>query len=228
MQIYKVINKINQKWYIGKDAGDRSYYFGSGIILKHAIKKYGKDNFEKIILETCKSKEELCEREIHWIAITNAVNDPMSYNLASGGEGGDLSAYIDYENREYKGDRFKAAREWYQSLTVEQQKDLHKKQAEKRCKVWYVSKIDTPEIEIRIVNLSEWERQTIPGYSVRCTADIDGANYGKSIKGWRCRFEDDSNYPPYVDLRKIGHANIACKGKNWKLVDGKRVWSDKQ
>lgn len=231
MQIYKIVNKINRKWYIGKDSTDRSYYYGSGKILRHALKKYGKDNFEKIILEQLPDNstlKDLCDRETHWIKITNAVNDIMSYNLGGGGEGGDLSKYINYSKRGYSGDKFAAAQKWYQSLTIEEQKELHKKQAAKRSKVWYVSRIETPDIEIKVINLREWERRTIPDYSVSCTARIGGPNYGKSIKGWRCRSENDLNYPPYVNLRKIGHANIACKGKSWKLIDGKRVWSDKR
>jgi hypothetical protein len=32
---------------------------------------------------------------------------------------------------------------------------------------------------------------------------------------------------PYINKRKLGHANIACKGKTWKLINGNRVWSDK-
>jgi len=32
---------------------------------------------------------------------------------------------------------------------------------------------------------------------------------------------------PIIDKRKIGHPNVACKGKTWKLIDGKRVWFDK-
>ena len=54
MIIYEIKNKINGKSYIGQhtfeDLGD---YWGSGKLIKMAIKKYGIDNFERIILEKC-------------------------------------------------------------------------------------------------------------------------------------------------------------------------------
>ena len=44
--IYKVTNKLNSKYYIGKhqtlDLDDG--YMGSGKLIRYAVKKYGKDN----------------------------------------------------------------------------------------------------------------------------------------------------------------------------------------
>ena len=50
MQIYKITNLINGKIYIGQDSNDRLDYFGSGLLIKRAIKKYGKENFNKQII----------------------------------------------------------------------------------------------------------------------------------------------------------------------------------
>lgn len=85
--IYKTTNLINGKWYIGKNATNRSHYLGSGTQLIRAIEKYGRENFKKEILAEATTEEELNELEIHYIKITNAVADPMSYNIASGGQG---------------------------------------------------------------------------------------------------------------------------------------------
>jgi hypothetical protein len=87
MIIYKTINLINGKFYIGKDSNNNPNYLGSGIILKNAIKKHGKENFEKITLQKCASRKELNEREIYWIKKLNATNKKIGYNLAPGGEG---------------------------------------------------------------------------------------------------------------------------------------------
>lgn len=93
MYIYKTTNKVNGKIYVGKRVyrkkDDKSYY-GSGTILKRAIKKYGKDNFVKEIIEWCLTREELNQREIYWISKLDARNSLIGYNLASGGEGGNL------------------------------------------------------------------------------------------------------------------------------------------
>jgi len=39
MIVYKTINKINGKLYIGQDVNNDPNYFGSGILLNKAIKK---------------------------------------------------------------------------------------------------------------------------------------------------------------------------------------------
>ena len=51
--IYKTTNLINGKIYVGSDISNIPSYLGSGKILKCAIKKYGKDNFQKEILDIC-------------------------------------------------------------------------------------------------------------------------------------------------------------------------------
>lgn len=87
MVIYKITNNINNKIYIGKDKHNRKTYYGSGTLIKQAIKKYGKHNFSKEILEVCTSIDHMNIREIYWIDKLNAIKN--GYNIAEGGEGGD-------------------------------------------------------------------------------------------------------------------------------------------
>ena len=54
--IYLTTNLVNNKKYIGVDTKNNKYYFGSGTIIKQALKKYGKNNFTKEILETNEDK----------------------------------------------------------------------------------------------------------------------------------------------------------------------------
>ena len=90
--IYLTTNKINNNKYIGKRQTNKQIsldsYLGSGKLLKQAIKKYGKENFSKIILEECKNADELAEREKFYIEMYNAVNDDSFYNIHEGGNGG--------------------------------------------------------------------------------------------------------------------------------------------
>ena len=76
--IYQLKNKVNGKIYIGqsRDIYDRwtrhknTAFYKNGkdydILLYKAIRKYGWDNFEKTILETC-TQEELDEKEQYYI-----------------------------------------------------------------------------------------------------------------------------------------------------------------
>jgi group I intron endonuclease len=81
MVIYKTTNLVNGKQYIGKDGHNNPNYIGSGSILKKAIKKYGRDNFKKEIIEVCDSKEHLLIREKYWLDYYDVANNPMFYNL---------------------------------------------------------------------------------------------------------------------------------------------------
>lgn len=50
MQIYKITNLITGRIYIGQTNGKRDRYYGGGLIIKQAVKKYGKKNFKKEII----------------------------------------------------------------------------------------------------------------------------------------------------------------------------------
>ena len=92
MQVYKTTNLVNGKIYIGKDVKSRPNYLGSGIRLKNAIIKYGKDNFNKEILEdNIADKQHLSQREIYWIEYYKSNDREIGYNLTKGGEGGDTT-----------------------------------------------------------------------------------------------------------------------------------------
>lgn len=95
MYIYKIQNKINNKIYIGqstKSINDSKEYFGSGILIKKAIKKYGIENFTKSILYECKTSGDLNEKEIYYILKYKSNID--GYNISTGGNGGNLGDEI--------------------------------------------------------------------------------------------------------------------------------------
>jgi len=99
MVIYKTTNSINGKYYIGKQVAYTKSYLGSGTALKNAIKKYGKDNFTKSILEECSSQKELQTRELWWLDKTSAVTDKKSYNLVRETSANKHRSYDDPEYR---------------------------------------------------------------------------------------------------------------------------------
>ncbi len=85
--IYKTTNLINGKIYIGQRKGNiekSKGYYGSGIIFKKAIKKYGKNSFIKEILCTCKDLDESNKKEIYFIKYYKDQNYSL-YNIENGG-----------------------------------------------------------------------------------------------------------------------------------------------
>lgn len=89
--IYETINKINGTKYIGKHATDNldDGYLGSGLILLKAIKKYGRENFERNILLMCEDNQSLSEAEKEFIT-QDVINSKEYYNIALGGYGGKI------------------------------------------------------------------------------------------------------------------------------------------
>jgi group I intron endonuclease len=83
--IYITTNLVNQKRYLGRCRyGKRDWetYLGSGKAIKRAIKKYGNENFSRVILIECSTKELLIEKEKELISQYNCVDDAAWYNIS--------------------------------------------------------------------------------------------------------------------------------------------------
>jgi group I intron endonuclease len=89
--IYLTKCNVNNKIYIGQrkipQKGDDSY-LGSGLIIKALIKKYGRNNFSREIIEYCYSQEALNDREIYWIKHYKNTHSDLCVNLTEGGQFG--------------------------------------------------------------------------------------------------------------------------------------------
>lgn len=81
--IYITTNLINGKKYIGQKKGYSESYLGSGKILKSAIKKYGRENFKRQIIDYASTKEELNFKEDYYIHKYNAHRSNNFYNISS-------------------------------------------------------------------------------------------------------------------------------------------------
>ena len=91
--IYKITNKINGKYYIGKHQTKNldDGYMGSGKLIKSALEKYGIENFTKEILCECNTMEELNEKEKYWIQILKSSDHTIGYNISAGGHDDNFS-----------------------------------------------------------------------------------------------------------------------------------------
>ncbi len=96
--VYQTTNLLNDKVYRGihqtKNLDDG--YLGSGTHLKHAVKKYGRENFNKEILYRFDTEQDMLLKEAElvdedWCGLSN------TYNICVGGFGGGFK-YINSSN----------------------------------------------------------------------------------------------------------------------------------
>lgn len=94
--VYKIINSINNKIYIGKtnDLEKRwiAHIYAAQInkentYFYNAIRKYEATSFIKEIIEECETEEKALEREIFWIKELNTRHRHIGYNMTDGGDG---------------------------------------------------------------------------------------------------------------------------------------------
>lgn len=93
MIIYKIVNKLNGKIYIGqtiqpllKRWNEHCVKSNGCRFLKNAIQLYGKENFTIEQIDTAETMEELNQKEIYWIDLYNSTNKLIGYNLDKGGK----------------------------------------------------------------------------------------------------------------------------------------------
>lgn len=91
--IYLTTNIVNGKIYVGQHKASvfDSKYKGSGVHLRNAVAKYGKESFIVEMIDTAENKEELSEKEIRWISKLDSRNADIGYNLSKGGVGHPMS-----------------------------------------------------------------------------------------------------------------------------------------
>lgn len=80
MLIFKTTNILNGKIYVGTSTIDNPNFLGSTKSLLKDIRKFGIENFQREVLEEVKRKEELDERQKHYVESLNSSNPKLGYN----------------------------------------------------------------------------------------------------------------------------------------------------
>lgn len=142
--IYITTNIANNKRYVGKCTHENpikefgNVYLGSGVIIKYAIKKWGRSNFKREILQVCQNEDELNIAEEMWI-------DKLlpEYNIESGGWGGISNRLKTYWAR-FTPEERKSLRNWGRKTSVvgENNPMYGKSTSEIVKKVWDIRGID--------------------------------------------------------------------------------------
>lgn len=133
--IYKITNKLNNKFYIGKHQTQNleDGYMGSGILIKRAIEKYGIENFSKEILFVFDNEEEMNQKEKELVIISENC-----YNLCDGGKGG-----FGYIHKNKLKDYFNNSKiSGFKFFTKEQRREYCSKGAQAKNKLLQEGKID--------------------------------------------------------------------------------------
>lgn len=157
MLIYRAINKINGKSYIGKTEKSlekrqewhlASVKQESKFAFHRALAKYGIDSFEWQVLDTATDLQDLNTKEQHYIALHESFG-PNGYNMTAGGEG-QTGWNPSSETRSLWSQQRKGKTPWnkgntfsrYIPLTAEEKQhrqqiaNQKRSQSMKGCKVW--------------------------------------------------------------------------------------------
>lgn len=142
--IYGLQNRLHpEKWYVGYS---KDIYRRWNKQYRHlkcekqpklfaALKKYGYDNFEKVVLEECADNRTVWgPKETYWIHHYNSIEN--GYNLVEGGEGGDRSSGIK---------RSEAFKEHLRKLFIGKKRSPETIQKIKEARAKQVMKPKTPE-----------------------------------------------------------------------------------
>jgi len=206
--VYLTTNKVNGKKYIGmcKNTHEKKY-LGSGKLLKEAIKKYGKENFERIILQVCGTFQELSKAEEYWIKKYNAVKDESFYNLTSGGFGGNSDYLKEYWNT-FTEEEKKYCRNWSKKDKNGKNNPMFgKKHSEKTKKL-----IGSKSVN-RNWNKPNHKGEKNPRAKI-VLVEMDGVN-----KQYNClkNFAEEVKIIPYSTLKNIAKDGRYSKKYNLKI-----------
>lgn len=200
--IYVLKNTVNQKVYVGqtwrtlKERWDAGSGYAKCRHLNHAIKKYGKSAFYYEILTFCGTQETADYWEKHFIDRYDSIKN--GYNLADGGL---TSGRVSEETKR-----------------ILREKNLGQKRSAETRKKMSVAKLGT-------VGNATGSKKT-----AEAKAKIGEANRNRSAETRAKLSIACSERKPHLGHKHSEEnkrkASERYKGKSWRIIDGKRVWTE--
>ncbi len=223
--IYKATNKVNGKSYIGQtvqefnirinDHISRSSRKVDNFHFHNALRRYGSENFNWLILCSCKNKMELNSKEIYYIDKFDSFNS--GYNMNIGGKGNSgwtVSDEIRNKiSKSKKGVRLSPrSKEWCSNISKGKMgSKLSKETIEKRTKTriknnyvgsdsWKSKKyvITTPYNSSFVVCGLKYFCEKHKNYDLNYKVMHRAVRENRIYKGYKCRYyneDKDSNLP---------------------------------
>jgi len=236
--IYLTTCKITNIQYVGKHTNiwvrkhqrQDPKYKGSGTLFKKALKKYGFENFETIILEWCYSEEELKQREEYYLTLYNVINTDEFYNLVDISGGGCMfnnrgedfykatcKKISDSKKKLYNSEegallKQQIADTLWNNLSKEKKEEYRRLASENSKKGW--------------ANMSDVDREQ---FKEKCRQHSSGKN-NPAARKVKC-IETGEEFDTIKEARLAGYKGDigkvcrggakCCGGYSWKFIDNK-------
>ena len=213
--IYKTTNMLDGRYYIGAHSTNviNDSYFGSSKELLNDIKKHGKENFKKEILQFVELEHEKWTAESAHVTLL-VSQDPNSYNKAPGGRNW-ISAMVregdpNLHPHQSKAGRIGAAVH-YAGMTQQQKKEWHQQGARKAYEVAFKNKRGIFSQEVKERNraaVSAAIKGTIELWHPDASPTCKNRRSTEYVSGWSVRVKVLSQkYEEYISLGYIDRKN---------------------
>lgn len=231
--VYRTTNLVNGKTYIGQhkfDLNKNDNYLGSGVLISKAIKKYGKENFSRELIEVVTSKFEVNVLEKYYIAKERKLGK-AEYNIADGGEGATgCQSYwrgkkLSKEHRKKLSNSHMGQKAWNKGVLQTEEAKRKISEANKGKTPWIKGKHHSEETCKKLSEINKGEKSSCYGKS---RSENTKRKISKTLEGHY--LSDDSK-------RKISEANkgkhfltkkVAETFKEYKLNGGTLKWNEFQ
>ena len=235
MIIYKTTNNINGKIYIGKDSNNNPYYLGSGVYLKKSIKKYGRENFTKEIVEHC-TLQNINEREIFWIDFYKSTNPKIGYNKTFGGDG--ANSFELYDNMDELRKKLSDAQKeiWSRPGMREKISKMHlgRKRPPETSKRISENKLEFYKVQenrdalrealAKTINSPERLKERAEAMKGKRVCELTEESINKIKNSMKSRWEDQE----YVEKVKTNRRKALDEGRGKKSPEERKKQKDRQ
>ena len=232
--IYKTINLINNKVYIGKRQGTFTQeYLGSGIHLHRAIKKYSTYAFHVELITYAITNEELDRQEKKCIKkYRELLGKENVYNITDGGDGGNTFEGKHHSKKSKKkisianiGRIF--SEEAKQRMSKSQKTRIrypHSEKTKKKIGEGNRGKIVSMNTKIKMSNAKKGKKQSIESNKKRSATlknRIFSTEWRRKISLSRLGCKHTPETILKMSLSKLGKTN-KLKGRTYKEIYGKK------
>lgn len=144
--IYKIINLVDNKIYIGKTIHSIENRFkahlanakkGCDSHLYNAMRMYGNNKFIVEELDNTDDLDHLNELEKYWISYYNSTNQDIGYNMTNGGDGGNTFEYLSEEKKENRLNKISQTNKNKDEITKREEHERRSKASREAQKLLY-------------------------------------------------------------------------------------------